>query len=355
MRIFRQLNYTDRLRIESMLRNGYSKKKIADVMRVNLSTIYRELKRGSYEAMKPNLEKVMRYSPDIAEEKYQTNLRAKGPELKIGKDHKLAAHIENKIQNEHYSPDAVLGEIRAKELKFSTSICKVTLYSYISKGVFLHLTNEKLPERGKRKNKYRVVRARRAPRGESIELRPKEVETREEFGHWEMDSVIGSKKTNSKNCLVVLTERKTRNELIFKVQDHSASEVVRCLDALQSKWGDLFSKIFKTITVDNGTEFADAAGMERCQTDPEQKRTKMYYCHPYSSYERGSNEVANRLIRRFVPKGTSLDDKTHEEIQWIEDWMNGYPRKILGYQCAQKLFEMEVNKLKTEINFAPAG
>ncbi len=338
-----------------MLNKGCSKQKIADVLRVSLSTIYRELKKGEYEALKSNLETEIRYSPELAEEKYQANLRAKGPELKIGKDHKLAAHIENKIVNEHYSPDAVLGEIRAKGLKFVTSICKVTLYSYITKGVFLNVTNEKLPEHGKRKKQYREVRAKRAPRGESIEHRPKEIETREEFGHWEMDSVVGSKKKNSKNCLVVLTERKTRNELIFKVQDHSASEVVRCLDALQSKWGELFDGIFKTITVDNGTEFADADGMERCLFDPEQKRTKMYYCHPYSSYERGSNEVANRLIRRFVPKGTSLDDKTHEEIQWIEDWMNGYPRKILGYQCAQKLFELEVNKLKAEINFVPAG
>lgn len=108
----------------------------------------------------------------------------------------LASYIEDKIANENYSPDAILGEIEAKNLTFETTICPRTLYSYIDKGVFLRITNKDLPHRGKRKEgrHYRNVRVARPPRGESIEKRPAEIKRRETFGHWEMDTVVGRKK-----------------------------------------------------------------------------------------------------------------------------------------------------------------
>ena len=85
--------------------------------------------------------------------------------------------------------------------------------------------------------------------------------------------------------------------------------------------------------------------MQRSIINEGEKRTKVYYCHPYSSWERGTNEVTNKMIRRKIPKGTNFDDRTEEEVEGIENWINGYPRKIHGYRSAGELFEEEVKQL----------
>ena len=176
----------------------------------------------------------------------------------------------------------------------------------------------------------------RASAGTSIEHRPEEVNARTTVGHWEMDSVLGKKKT--KPALLVLSERLSRKELIIKVQDHTAASVVRALDRLERKMGSpAFRATFKSITVDNGSEFADVEGMERsCRRKG--ARTKVYYCHPYSSWERGTNENTNGLIRRWFPKGTDFSKVSVQEIQKVEDWLNAYPREILGFLSADAVF-----------------
>ena len=251
--------------------------------------------------------------------------------------------------NEGYSPAAALGEIWAqgRGKDFKTMICVATLYSYIDKGIFLRLTNKDLPVKKDRKRQYNKVRKQqaRASAGTSIEKRPDEVGDREIFGHWEMDSVLGSRGT-SKNTLLVLTERKTRYEIIFKLPDHTDEAVVAALDELEKQWdAEMFQKVFRTITVDNGSEFADVEGMERSILEEGGKRVQLYYCHPYSSWERGTNEVTNKMVRRKVPKGTNFDDKTDEEIAEIENWINNYPRKIHGYHSAGEMFSEELKKL----------
>ena len=165
------------------------------------------------------------------------------------------------------------------------------------------------------------------------------IENREEFGHWEMDMVVG-KKNVSKNVLLVLSERKTREELIFKLPTKEAKGVVEVLDLLESQYGDKFSKIFKTITVDNGTEFSLCEDMEKSLYGGQ--RTKMYYCHAYSSWERGTNENQNKLVRRKVPKGSDFDHYTEEQVKEIETWMNHYPRKIFNWRTSHDLFSEEI-------------
>ena len=108
--------------------------------------------------------------------------------------------------------------------------------------------------------------------------------------------------------------------------------------------GESFSRIFRTITVDNGVEFSDFYGMQESKI-ADRDRTKLYYCHAYSSYERGSNENANRIIRRHAPKGSNLDELSHEDVRHIQDWMNNYPRKLLGWKTANDLFREELEKL----------
>ena len=344
-----QLTRADRIKIEALLKEGLSKQKIAVHLGVHRSTIYNELKRGEYEHRNSDWTTETRYSPDIAQEKAEENLKVRGTQLKIGNDIAYANYIEDKIVNEDYSPAAVLGELKAqgREGEFNTTVCVATLYSYIDKGVFLKLTNKDLPVKKNKKRGYKKVRKQqaRAAAGDSIEKRPEEIDQREEFGHWEMDSVIG-KRGVSKNVLLVLTERKTRDEIIFKLPDHTDEAVVAALDRLERRYGaDMFKQIFKTITVDNGSEFADVNGLERSILEEGEKRTHLYYCHPYSSWERGTNEVTNKMVRRKVPKGTNFDDKTDEDIKKIENWINGYPRRIHGYRSAGELFTEELEKL----------
>lgn len=344
MRRYRHLSKADRIAIEAMLLDGKGKREIAERIGVAPSTIYREVKRGQYEHLNSDYTTEARYSPDIADRRYRENLKAKGPGLKIGRDRKLADFIEGKIANDGYSPEAALGEIKALGLKFDTTISKTTLYRYIDIGLFLSVTNKDLPIKRRKRRRHKKVRAQsRASAGTSIEKRPKEVESREEFGHWEMDTVVGMRGV-SKSSLLVLTERKTRMEIIMGLEEHTTQMVCKSLDELERRYGSLFPLAFKSITVDNGTEFSDCAGMERSSLR-EGERTKIYYCHPYSSYERGSNEVANRLIRRKAPKGTDLDLKTAEDIKEMEDWINDYPRKIFGFRTARMLFDEEMAEL----------
>lgn len=342
---YRHLTYTARLRIEAMRSSGKSVREIAEALHVHTSTIYRELKRGEYTRLRyEDWEFQSAYSADIADQKYRANLAAKGGDLKLGSDRKLADYIERKIIHEKYSPAAVLGEIRRKHLQFTAEIRSVsTIYSYIDKGVFLHLTNKNLPRKGSQKRSYRHVRPARAPRGESIENRPAEILERSTFGNWEMDTVVSGKK--GKGCALVLTERLTRQEIILPLREKSAAGTVAALDRLERRYGKLFYSIFKTITVDNGSEFADCKGMERAKYRKDQ-RTKIYYCHPYSAYERGSNENQNALIRRHFPKGTDFSKVKRSELQRVQDWLNNYPRKIFDFYSSNDLFEACLNCLE---------
>lgn len=137
------------------------------------------------------------------------------------------------------------------------------------------------------------------------------------------------------------TERRTRMGIVLLVEDHTAASVVKAINGLERRFGKLFYKLFKSITVDNGCEFQDFEGIEMSHRR-KGKRTIVFFCHPYSAFERGSNENMNRLIRRFFPKGTNFDEVTKEEVMAAERWVNNYPRKILGWKSAAMLFDQEL-------------
>ena len=338
--VFSHLSKTDRYKIEALLNQGHTKREIADELHVHISTIYREIKRARWQYLDGDTWITEdRYNPDGAEKRYRENLAAKGAPLKIGRDFELAEYIERKIIVEDRSPAAALAEIRLEGRTFKTSICVSTLYSYITKGVFLSLTNSNLPEKSKRKREYKKVKktGKRASYGKNIEKRPDEVDQRSTFGHWEGDTVY-SKKDGSK-ALFVLTERLTRWEIITRIKDRTAASVVKAMDRIERKFGaDLFAKAFKTITFDNGGEFSDVKRLERSVVRKGKRRTAAYYCHPYSSYERGSNECQNKMIRRKFPKGTDFGKVSVAEIEAAEAWMNNYPREILGWKTAEICF-----------------
>lgn len=227
---------------------------------------------------------------------------------------------------------------------FGITFCRATIYKYVEDGVFLTLTNQDLPEKGDRKKKHRTIRKKqaRASSGTSIEQRPEYINERQEPGHWEMDTVVGKKRTKAR--LLVLSERVTRREIIIRIKDGRAETVVAALDRLERLYGAAFYRIFKTITVDNGSEFADADGIERSARRKDAKRTTVYYCHAYSSCERGTNENINRMIRRQFPKGTDFDKVTAAEVKRVETWLNNYPREILGFMSSAQAFEIAFDR-----------
>lgn len=350
---FHNLVWSQRLQIETLSKRNTPVKEIAEFIGVHVSTVYRELKRGQYmhRAAKYDVygdccgyKETVAYSAEIAKQKAEQNATAKGAPLKIGKDFAFANFVEDKIINEGMSPDAVLGYIRRNGLPFETSICRNTLYSYIEKGVFARLSLEYLKQKGqKKKRRKREVLAAKPPRGTSIEQRPPEIYQRNEFGHWEMDCVCGP----TREVLLVLTERMTRREIIMKMKDQCAASVVHCLNVLERKYRKIFRQVFKSITVDNGSEFSDFCGLERSVFGRGRgKRTSIYYCHPYRSCERGSNERMNREIRRKVPKGTDIAKLSESDVQAVEDWLNHYPRRILDYACSEELFQEQLKSLE---------
>lgn len=334
----KNLTYTQRLQIETLFNAKLHKKDIAKQVGVCLRTIQRELKRGEYKHLHKRSDfwkgarykKVIKYSAQIAHDRYKINCTAKGRPLKIGHDHELINYINNRVKNEKITPHAVWGDIIHKQIPFKTQISKTTLYNYMDLGL---IQNKILGTRRKKYSKH-IKPIKRVSRGVSIEKRPREVKERTTFGNWEMDCVCGS----SKATFLVLTERLTRQEIIFKMEDQKSASVISCVNTLERRFGKIFSKVFKTITVDNGSEFLDHISLEKSIYGKNRKRTQVYYCHPYCSCERGTNERINREIRRLVPKGTNLANYTSSDVKQIEDWLNNYPRKVLGFATSQELF-----------------
>lgn len=350
---YTHLKESERYKIEVLLQEKKKPKDIAFILGRGRSTIYKEIKRGTVERLHYDLSKKKQYRADVAQRDYKVKVTSKEHELKIGKDRRLEEYIRNKIIEDKFSPDAIIGKIKSEGLIFEGMICTKTLYNYIDAGIFSGITNETLWEKRKRKTgKYKQIRriSLTNRKGKSIEQRPKKVNDRIEYGHWEGDCVKGPQgKTTS---LFTLTERKSLEEIIIKIERATQEEIKLAMDNLEERFGTQFKLKFKSITFDNGVEFLDWKSLELSILNPNQKRTTTYFAHAYSSWERGSNEVQNRMIRRFIPKGTDIHDVSEDEIKNIQNWMNNYPRKKLGYKTANQVAkEYLQNNKKRELNF----
>ena len=336
----KHLNYEERIRIEALYKIGATPTCIGAQVERSRRTIERELEKGMVEQLSTHLVEYKTYSADVGQQVHDGRATNKGPCLKIGKDHKLAEYLEKSIM-EGNSPYASLQIIKNDNLKFETTICVKTLYKYIDNGLFLVISNKDLlvKKSDKKRDYHKIRQAITNTKGTSIADRPTEIDERTELGHWEMDTVVG--KQGTKTALLVLSERMSRQELIFKINSKSQSEVIKMINHLEWKYGNSFKTIFQSITTDNGGEFLDFEGIENSILS-NKKRTKMYFAHPYSSWERGTNENINKMIRRFIPKGVDIANYSDKEIQRIQNWMNNYPRKILGGKSSNMLMKNKV-------------
>ena len=335
----KHINYEKRLKIEALSKAGLKSERIGQIIGCTGRAIRYELKKGKVELLNSDLTTRIEYSADVGQEKHDYAGTGKGPKLKIGNDYALVDYIEEKIINEKMSPYAVAELLKQNSDMFKTTISYKTIYNYIDEDLFPNLTNKDLPVKKQRKKRnYTHIRtAINNSRGTSISERPVEIEERKEYGHWEVDTVVG--KNGSKQVLLVLTERKTLQEIIRKMKNKSEYCVIKELDKIERKLGSKkFKETFKTITCDNGCENLDYEGIES-SVITKGKRTKVYYAHPYSAWERGSNENANKLIRRFIPKGSDIGKFSHERIKMIEHWINNYPRRIFGGRSSQMLIK----------------
>ncbi len=337
---YTHLKESDRYKIEVLLQEKKTTTEIANILSRARSTVHREIKRGIVMRIQHDLSEKGIYRANRADMDYKNKAKNKERSLKIGNDAKLEKHIRNKIINDKYSPDALIGEIKINGLKFKSMICTKTLYNYIDAGIFSGISNENLWEKRKRKkqNYKSISRISKTNRkGKSIEERPEIINTRIEYGHWEGDCIKGP--LGCTTSLLTLTERKTLEEIIIKIERTTQEEIKKALDALEKKHGASFKIKFKSITFDNGVEFLNWKSLELSIFNKEQKRTITYFAHAYSSWERGSNEVQNKMIRRFIPKGTDIHTVTEKEVKQIETWMNNYPRKKLGYKSANQIVQ----------------
>lgn len=201
------------------------------------------------------------------------------------------------------------------------------------------IKNIDLPEKLKRNTKSSNIRKNKRVLGKSIEERPETVASREEFGHWEIDSVLGKKK-DTEPAIMTIVERQTRMSFWLKIKNHSSEAIDEALQHLINQFGEMKSNVFKSITGDNGSEFANLSRVEN-------EGISVYFTHPYTSCEKGTNECHNKMLRRFVPKGKSIADYSVDEILFFSDVINGLPRKILNYHTPEELFDKALDKIYT--------
>lgn len=328
----KHLQEYERYLIERWLKEHCTVTEIARRLNRNHSVILYEIKKGTVVQLDHLLKEHYVYCADYAQRVTHERGKKKGAKTILAKNQKLTKLIEHLIVNEHYSPYACVQVIKQSDF-LDCSLCETTLYKYIDRGYIRNVSNKNLPIKGNRKQTHHKIKSSRPSHhnknGKMIEQRPEEINNRDSYGHWEMDTVYSGKK-KSKKCLLVLTERQTLDEYVFGMKDRTSESTIETLDKLERSLGaDLFRERFKTITCDNGVEFSVPELIERSALS-DLPRTEVYYCHPYCSSERPQNENQNKLIRRWIKKGESIGAYSEDFIQYIQDWMNDYPRRKFG-------------------------
>lgn len=331
----KHLTENERGLISHLLNLGYKQSSIAKTLNVSPSTICRELVHGKVQLLDgATYEFYTAYSPQLAHSRAEYMRTAHGPQLKIGNRRDYLAALEALMLAGSSPEDAIQKVGNA----FGLMISKTTCYRYIGLGLFASLRYQHLPQGHRKKGKRKVSHANvSCPGHRSIETRSPDVKGRADFGHWELDSVIGKSKGKNES-LLVLTERKTRAEIILRPRAKTAEETIKALQRLRRYLGSDWKLLFKTITCDNGTEFSDQSGIDALGV-------QTFYCHPRCPSERGSNEVNNKLVRRKFPKGQSLKKVTQKQAIEVQQWMNNYTRPTFQHQSAAQMLEKELDKL----------
>lgn len=226
---------------------------------------------------------------------------------------------------------------RTNEINGMETICTATFYNYVDQNKIEGFNKDELPIKSKRKEKNSKREGKRNPIGKGINQRPFLPTDRTEFGHWEGDTIVGSRNIKDSGAILTLVERKTRFQLVVKLKDRKAKTVRKAFYKLKNLYPDYdIKKIIKTITFDNGVEFAEWKAIEKYLN------IQIYFANPYSSWQRGSNENGNKLLRRFLPKSCNINDYTEKYVMEANELINMKIRKILNYKSSLEIFNNEL-------------
>jgi len=310
------LQLEQRYKIEALFKAGHKAPFIADQLRVDRSTIYREKKR--------NLSKRGKYSAasahEISKEKKErfAHNRKFNPAMEL--------FIRNKLSNEQWSPEQIAGYCKQNAISM---VSHERIYQFIYQDkdeggeLYKHLRVAYKMYRkryGSGKHKGSKIKDR-----VSIDQRPDCINNKERVGDWEIDTIIGK---DRKGAIVTIAERATAFVLIARLQGKNAMDLAKAVVRLMAP----FKNLVFSITSDNGLEFAMHKYISK------KLETEFYFAHPYSSWERGLNEYTNKLIRQYIPKKTDFNNINDQQIKDITMKLNSRPRKKLNYKSPGSVF-----------------
>lgn len=311
--MYRHFTPEERYEIYEKLLEGSSKAEIALSLGKHVSSVYREIERNTGQRG---------YRPRQAHQKARARADTK-PRRSL-----FSAAIQAEVESglgQDFSPEQIVGRARREG---RAMVSHERIYRHIwsdkRKGGELYRRLRRSPK------KYRKRYGQKDDRGQiagkvSLEARPPEVETRAELGHWEIDTVIGK---NHDGAIVTIVERRSRFTVIGAlVGKHAEPCAEKTIEILAP-----FAEKVKSITADNGKEFAKFQRIVECLG------ALFFFAHPYHSWERGTNENTNGLIRQYLPKSMSFESLTQQECSRIMEKLNNRPRKVLGFQTPAEVF-----------------
>src|SRR3989344_2961628 len=325
---YKQLGEKERDRIYLLKEKGLTNVEIANRLSRDKSTIGREIKRNSHR-------KFHQYLPDTAGRKAEKRKKLNRKEHYLNKQPQLKRKILYHLKR-GWSPDLIAG--RLKELEYSY-LNQESIYQFI-----YSLEGRKLNLRQYLRCAHRIRRPKQGrkphqddkiPNRTDITKRPKIIEKRKQFGHWEGDSVIYNR---HRQVLSTSVERKTRKIIISKPRNRTAKEKSR---VIIKRFKPLPKLARRTMTYDNGRE---AAAHE---TVTIRIGMKFYFARTYASWQRGTNENRNGLVRFYLPRDTDLNQLNWQQIKRVENLINNRPVKLLGYRTPNEMFDLEINKLNS--------
>ena len=323
-----RLTLKERIQIETLLNENKSKSYIAKILNRARSTITREVNKW----VQSEKEK---YSAELAYWWAKEDYLSKRNTDKISIHKRLRFYVYKGLLSD-WTPEQIAGKLK---LDYSNdpimSISHESIYRYIYTRPQASLNKKLIKLLVRKKTRRRPVKKRRGTGSKiinqvSIDNRPKHINLREEIGHWEGDLVIGK---NHKSAIGTIVERKSRYTLIIKLKARNSKEVAKMFSKILNKLNPIFKK---SMTYDNGIEMA------RHQEITKKTGMKIYFAHPYSSWERGTNENTNGLIRRYLPKGTDFNQIDEKALQIIQGKLNNRPRKIIGFKTPKEIMDYEL-------------
>ena len=342
VRKYQHLNETERQIIERLQRNGKRPAEIARILCRNRSTIMREIRRGSViqrRAVQSNSKRIdvplyaenPVYFADVGERECRKRRANTGAKCRLAECLPFVEYMETQVFSpQKWSPDAAVGKAKASG-QFARVPSTRTVYHWIDQGL-CKVKNLDLLLKVKRRKKAAKPRVNKRILGKSIDERPESISERTEFGHWEGDGIVGA---CQKGHLISLVERMSGYGLLFDVGDRNAIRITEVFSLLKAQYGEDFASIFRSITFDNGSEFSSTGALTADGLD-------VYYAHPFSSWERGTNENWNGIVRRFLPKGISFENLPAGLVQRIVAYINDLPRKRFGYRSPDDLFKHQL-------------